>query len=206
MKTTVDSETLRITSGSSQVAPNHGLIITVKDWSSSTATITYGSAGSINANKSFELGDAALYETSNHGIVEIRLMSIKSGVAEVLLTVVSPRLGFSTSINSNDEGNRFFTDEELLHIKDDIEKIKTKLSDSGSFSPEQQQFLSVKLSEIVEASQRLGRKDWIMYVNGTLTSVITNAAFNPIAAQTLIAAFNNNLDWVFQNLIRLIGH
>lgn len=205
MEMAVISQTLTIPSGSSKIARNHGLVITVKDWSSASATIVYGAPGAINASKKFELGDASLYETPTHGIVEVRLMSITNGQAEVLVTKVSPRLGFATATNATDEENKPFTTEEVLHIKENIEKIKIGLSASGKFSPEQEQFLSAKFSEIVAASERMGRKDWIMYVSGTLTSVITSAAFDPAAASALISAFNANLDWVFQNMLRLIG-
>ncbi|CAM8667047.1 hypothetical protein MCEMIEM13_02321 [Comamonadaceae bacterium] len=205
MEMAVISQTLTISSGSSKLAVNHGLVITVKALDSTYASIVYGAPGAINASKNFELGDAALYETPSHGIVEVRLMSINGGRAEVLLTKISPRLGFATAINAIDEENRSFTTEEVLRIKEDIERIKISLSAGGKFSPEQEIFLSAKFSEILAASERMGRKDWIMYVSGTLTSVITSAAFDPAAASALISAFNANLSWVFQNMLRLIG-
>ena len=205
METEGISQTLTIPSGSSKIAHNHGLVITVKDWDSASAKIVYGAPGAINASKRFELGDAELYETPANGIVEVRLMSIKGGQVELLLTKVSPRLGFATAIDATDEQNKPFTAEEVLRIQADLDKIKISLSAGGNFSPEQQQFLSSKFSEIAAASERMGRKDWIMYVSGTLTSVITSAAFDPAAARALVSAFNTNLDWVFQNVLRLIG-
>ena len=205
MSTDILSQVLTIDSGTSKIAHNHGVIITVKDWNSSNANIVYGSPGGVNSSRRFGLGDASLYQTPDHGLIELRLMSIKSGKAEILLTKISPRLGFSASIDASDEENKAFAPDEILKIRTDLDRIKISMSGSMGLTQEQQDFLAVKLDEIESASERLGRKDWIMYVNGTITSLITGAAFAPEAASKLVDAFNSNLSWVFHNLLRLVG-
>ena len=205
MTEAITSQTLTITSGTSKVAHNHGLVISIKDWNTGVAHIVFGSPGAINVSKRLETGDAELYETREHGIVEVRLMACKNAQAEVLLTKISPRNGFATSIDASDEENRNFTSDEVLRIQGGIEQIKVEIAKTGKFSAEQEKFLASKFADMADASERLGRKDWIMYVSGTLTSVLTSAAFDPDAAKLLIGVFNKNLDWVFNNILRLLG-
>lgn len=205
METENISQVLKIPTGGSQIAHKHGLIVSVRDWDSSSATLVYGSPGSLNSQRTFYIGDAALYETPTHGLIELRLLSRPSGEAEVIFTKVSPRLGFGTTIDSQDSENQNFAQDEILQIKNGIEAIRIAFSSRQDVSEEQFELLSKKLDEIATASERLGRKDWIMFVIGNLTNFAMGAALAPEAAKALITAFNSNLGWVFQNALRLLG-
>ena len=70
--------------------------------------------------------------------------------------------------------------------------------------PEQFRHLEEKLKEMRSASERLGRKDWVNYAIGTLTSIVVTAAFDPSAAKALLQTAGTALGWLFGGGFRLL--
>ena len=69
--------------------------------------------------------------------------------------------------------------------------------------PEQIKLLSRKLDEIKAASTRMGRKDWVNYVAGTITAVCITAAFAPDQTQRIFSSINTALSWFFASGVLL---
>lgn len=171
----------------------------------SFAELVMGAPGLPNVKKKLYLGDAVIYQTPNYGVVEVRVMELFKESVHLMITVVTPRSGFSAGFDDTSTLNAQFSTDEIDRIKNSVDRIVTNMSTRADVNPEQLDFLRSKLSEIALASSRLGRKDWIMFVIGTLTNVITSVAFPPEAAKALISFLNAELSWVFQNALRLLG-
>ena len=198
------SQTLTIDLRSSKNALNHGLVISFREWSNGNPRVVIGAPGQPNVVRLMQLGDAVLYESTTHGLIEVRLTDIHASDVAVLVTRVSPRLGFAAGLDEADVQNAPFALDELAQIKSSLESIRVTMSGRDDVEPEKLELLTRKLDEIAAASQRMGRKDWAMFVAGSLTNVIVGAAFAPEAARALLLATNSALGWVFQNAVRLL--
>lgn len=204
MATEVISQSLSVDHKSSTIAHNHGVVVAFREWEAGNPRLVIGAPGQPNAVRLMQLGDAVLYETPTHGLVEVRLTNIRSSDVTVLITRVSPRLGFTAALDEANIQNAPFSTDELARIQKDIASVKDLMSKRTDIEPDKLELLSLKLDEIAAASQRMGRKDWAMFVTGTLTNVIVGAAFAPEAAKALLIATNSALGWIFQNAIRLL--
>ena len=204
MPAQVISANLTISLRSSKDAPDHGLIISFREWSNTNPRLVVGAPGQPNVIRVMQLGDAVLYESTAHGLIEVRLTDIHASQVGVLVTRVSPRLGFAAGLNEADVLNAPFALDELAQIKSGLESIRVTMCARNDVEPEKLELLARKLDEIAAASQRMGRKDWAMFVAGSLTNVIVGAALAPEAARALLVATNSALGWVFQNAIRLL--
>ena len=180
------------------------LILSVRDTDNEAAVVVIGSTGLPNVIKKMAPGDAVLFESPTDGILEIRALSTNHLQAVFLVTRVSPRLGFAAGLTSDDATNATFQKDEIAQIKRGLEEIKLSMNSRDDVTKEQLDLLSRSLNEIGEASTRLGRKDWIMVVTGTLSNLCIGAAFSPQATQALFEFANQSLGWVFQNALRLL--
>jgi hypothetical protein len=198
------SQSFDIRTKTSKSAPNFGVIISVRDVGYESATLVIGAPGMPNAVKTFDLGDALLFETPSVGLVEIRLTSLKPPEVQVLVTKVSPRMGITAGLEPDGGQNAPFSTDERARIRTDLASVLQAVSRRPDISPEQLELLSRKLDEVAAASERLGRKDWIMFAAGTLTNVAIGAAFEPEVTKTVFTAMNGAFGWVFQNALRLL--
>jgi hypothetical protein len=155
--------------------------------------LVIGAPGLPNVKKSVELGDAILYQTPEFGVIEIRVAEIRPSRARLMVSVVSPRSGFAAAYENDNIGNAHFASDESSKIEKAVDSVAQQMQARNDISPEQLAFLKEKLVEIAEASKRLGRKDWIMFVAGTMTNVVIGAAFAPEAAKALFSALNAEL-------------
>lgn len=105
---------------------------------------------------------------------------------------------------NEDPSNLRFSERELSRIADSVVEAKEKLESSGNFAPAQLALLGRKLDEIESASRRLGRKDWMNYVAGSLTSVCIAAAFAPDITKRLFDVLNAAFEWLFANSSTLL--
>ncbi|BAL95538.1 hypothetical protein [Rubrivivax gelatinosus] len=205
MSTEVISQSLAINLKSSKIAHNHGVVVSFREWVGGDPKLVVGSPGQPNVIRVMQLGDAVLYETLTHGLIEVRLTDSRSSDIVVLLTCVSPRLGFSAAFDESDIQNAPFSTDEVTRIESDIASIKESMSSRADIEADKLELLYRKLDEIAAASRRMGRKDWAMFVAGTLTNVIVGAAFSPEAARALLVVTNSALGWIFQNALRLLS-
>ena len=181
------------------------LIVSVRQTLGTECEVVVGYPGLPSVVKDLLTGDAVLFETPIDGVLEVRVMSQSSNRAEFLVSQVSPRPGFAGALVSDDPNNSPFSSNELEQIAESIKKLKIELDQSELFLAEQLDLVTRKLDEIQAASQRLGRKDWIHYVGGALTSLCITAAFTPEARNGLFESVNAAFEWLFSNALNLLS-
>lgn len=202
----ISSQYLSIDKDDSKTSDAFGVIVSLRTLYPDRALLVIGSPGLPNVTKELWIGDAILYDTPSEGLIEIRYMT-KGGSynVKVLLTRVSPKLGFTVGYEDDGGQNSPFSNDERNQIKSGIETVLKSVKERADISPEQFELLSRKLDDVIDASSRLGRKDWIMFAMGTLTNVVSGAAFSNEATRAILSALNASLDWIFQNSLRLLG-
>lgn len=205
MNTQPTQVSLSIATGKSKVIAVGGLVISVKKSNTEITQLVIGCPGQMNLSKELGLGDAVLYETPTNGLVEVRLMETSDYDPTLLITLVSPRLGFTAGLEPNNHENDPFSTDEVEKIRDGVAQIGKAMASRQDVTPEQLDLLYRKLDEVASAAQRLGRKDWVMFVAGNFTNVCVAAAFSPSAAKALLSNANTVLGWVFHNALRLLS-
>jgi hypothetical protein len=203
----VYQQSLEIYERNSELADVGNLIVSVRyiNVDNHCCEITVGSPGLPNVVKTMYTGDAVLFETPTHGILEVRMMAHNSVKVDFLVSQVSPHLGIAGGVISDDPSNIAFTQEEIHQIADSINKVQDELAKSGNYSSEQLELINRKLGEIQDASNRLGRKDWINYVAGSITGLCISAAFSPDTTKDLFKSINGAFSWLFNNALQLLS-
>jgi hypothetical protein len=196
-------EHITLSSRKTVTSETTGLLLTALATTSYYAEIVIGRPGLKNLRTTLNLGDAVLFETPE-GILEIRAMANTTRDVDLLLTRISPRPGIAAGLVDQDPENIPFLAEERDRIARSIEEIKSSMSDRSDVTAEQLGYLSAKLDEMRDASERLGKKDWINYALGTLTGIVITAAFDRAAATALLHAADLALSWVFGGGIKLL--
>lgn len=201
---TNNQETFFVKHSKSVISEIGGLVLSNRGSDGESVDMVIGSPGLPNLDKVLFLGDAILFETLAEGLLEVRLLSLDYKQVEVLVTRISPRLGLTAGLAAGSESNASFSKDELSEIKLRAEDIVVGLSARSDVTKEQLYLLRRSIDEVVEASSRLGRKDWIMLVAGTFTNVVVGAAFAPEATKALFQLAQKSFGWVFQNALRLL--
>jgi hypothetical protein len=80
-----------------------------------------------------------------------------------------------TATQGKDAGNAQFTEDEQRQIAVQFQEVKRYLKEEFDLSGEQISEVEEKLDEIVEAGKRMGRKDWLVYLLGTITALVISA-------------------------------
>jgi hypothetical protein len=166
--------------------------------------VVIGYPGQPNVKQKLTVGDAVLYETTDGGILEVRATALHGTSAEFTVTEVAPRFGLGAGIVGDDPTNLPFTEAERERIAESIKEVKAELAASGRHTAEQLSLINRKLDEIAAASERLGRKDWLNYVAGSLTGLCISAAFAPDVTKSLFQAVNSAFSWLFNNAPALL--
>lgn len=193
----MQQESLSVLLWQSGHAKNLGIIVSLRRSSTDECEAVIGYPGVPNVKQTLRNGDTVLMETPLSGVIEVRAIAIYPSRAEFLLTQVSPQSGFAAGAFDSDPNNSPFSEVELLRISKSIAAVKADLARQGKLLPEQLSLVTRKLDEIESASRRLGRKDWINYVAGAMTSVCISAAFAPDAARHVFLAINTAFSWLF---------
>jgi len=180
------------------------LVISARETSVSVVELVVGRPGLPNTEKRLRVGEAVLFETPDDGVLEVRVIQTTGNWAKILITQVSPRPGIAGGLVSDDPNNSPFTPDELVQVRGSIQRIKLVMSSRPELPPEQFDFISRKLDEMQEASERLGRKDWMNLAIGTLTSTIVTAALSTDTARTLFHAANSALAWLFNDALKML--
>jgi len=196
-------ERLTIEERTSLQSEQTGLIISAVHTSSINSEIVVGRPGLHNLEATLALGGVALFETPE-GIFEIRVLATSAYRVDLLVTKISPRPGIAAGFVDQDPENIPFLPEERARISASINEIQTAMLGRADIKSEQMDYLSERLEEMSQASERLGRKDWINYAIGTLTSIVITAAFDPPAAKALLHIAGDALTWVFGTGLRLL--
>ncbi len=95
-----------------------------------------------------------------------------------------------------DLDNSPFSEEERKRINQDLIEIKNYLLSRADFGPEQKVFLEERFRYLAEASQRLGRKDWMTVLLGGLLNVIVGLALAGDKAGELMRFAGQVFHWL----------
>jgi len=79
------------------------------------------------------------------------------------------------NIQQADSSNTPFTQSEQQQIAAQLQAIKDQLTEHFELTSERLERVEETLDEVVEASKRMGRKDWLIYFLGSITSLIITA-------------------------------
>lgn len=200
----MEQEIIEISESSSESPQLSKLVVSVRAMTSKSCQAVIGYPGLPNLRKEFEVGDAFLYQTPESGILEVRLVAITLLRARFQVSEVSPNNGFSAGFIDEDPYNLPFTAGELEHVATSLAEVKERLSISAALSEEQMDLVARKLDDIKSASERFGRKDWITWAGGTLTSLCISAAFAPEATKAIFAAMSAAFSWLLSGAAALL--
>jgi hypothetical protein len=200
------NETLVVRLKNSGIADTTGLIVTVRSITPEDVEVAVGFPGIPNVLGTMRPGDAVLLETPSRGLLEARLLSFsyQNDVAEILITEVSPRIGLVAGAAEVDPANAPFTESELEQVSQSVKDARERVANIRGLQPEQIQLIQRKLDEIGSAASRMGRKDWVNYAAGSLTSLCITAAFAPEVTRGIFSAVNAAFVWLFTSGILLI--
>lgn len=99
-------------------------------------------------------------------------------------------------------GNNPFTDAELLAIGANVREAKESIREESfqekcPLSSEQLSTVDAKLDEILEASHRIGRKDWLLLSIGTLSTLFLSGIISPEAVTHILMMCLHGLGHLF---------
>jgi len=94
-------------------------------------------------------------------------------------------------------GNMPFTADEQIAIAGRIEEIKQQARDNPELTPEHISGIEQKLDELVEASRRVGKKDWRVMLYGMAFGLIVNDAVPSHVVQGIITTVISGLGHIF---------
>ena len=94
-------------------------------------------------------------------------------------------------------GNRPFTAEEQAAIEGRIEEIKQQTRENLELSPEQVAGIEQKLDDFKEASERVGRKDWLTMLYGAAFGMIVDDTVSTHVVQGIITTVITGLGHIF---------
>ena len=104
-----------------------------------------------------------------------------------------------SEVSYDNDDNATFSMEEKLRVAHSLNEIKQYLISIQSFSPEQKQYLDARFGYLINASERLGRKDWILLAVGTLTNIIIGLSLMPDIAREFLRIAGALLKWILIN-------
>lgn len=93
--------------------------------------------------------------------------------------------------------NAAFTLDERAEIARGIDEIKSLVREKFELTSEQLSAIDERLDQVKEASERLGRKDWLMMFYGAAMSVFLTDAVPPSVVQTVLATVVHGIAHLF---------
>ncbi len=84
------------------------------------------------------------------------------------------------------EGNAQFSQDEQLKIGATLNEIKSYLERLQNFTDQQRSFIESNFNYLIDAASRVGRKDWVIILLGTLVSTAVSLAITPDNTHALL--------------------
>jgi hypothetical protein len=104
-------------------------------------------------------------------------------------------LGSSSGYESAE--NSLFTREEQAQISRQLREIKEQLRKTYGLTAGQFSRVEARLDDAEKASQRMGRKDWVLLFAGTIFTLIVSDLIPPDVAQHILAMAVHGLGHLF---------
>jgi hypothetical protein len=96
-----------------------------------------------------------------------------------------------------DVQNTPFTPDEQAQIAEQLEQIKRSAQTTYALPDAQMRRLVAKLDEVLAASGRMGRKDWVLLFGGAMLGLILTDLLPPSAAQSILMTVLHGLEHLF---------
>jgi hypothetical protein len=93
--------------------------------------------------------------------------------------------------------NAPFTPAEQAEISERLEQVQQYLKDTCSLSKQQMVDIEQRLDTVKEASERVGRKDWLMMLYGATFGMIVNDLMPPSIVQDLLTMTIHGITHIF---------
>ena len=93
--------------------------------------------------------------------------------------------------------NAPFTPDEQAEIAHRLDEIKQLVREQFELSADQLDAIDQKVDELKEASERLGRKDWLMILYGSLVSTFVTGAVPSGVIQTVLTTVVHGIAHIF---------
>ena len=210
-------EKISIEENDSGISSDGSIIISIRYVSSDRVECIMGSPGMSNIEKKMAVGDSVIFENSVSGAYELRLSRISydpmnehtqineyPGSVDVILTKISSSLGSAIGLGEIEPNNVLFSVEEKQKITSSVEEIKRVTKNNLALQDEVLDLIFRKLDEVNKAANRIGRKDWINYTVGVLTSIIIQASLDRETASAFMKIVNDALGWIFGEVLKLL--
>ena len=104
---------------------------------------------------------------------------------------------FFTRAQYQDFANTPFTLGEQAEIARWIQEVKENVREIYSLSIEQAVHIDTRFEEVLDASSRMGRKDWLLLFGGALFSLILSAVIPPEVVQHILITATHSLGHLF---------
>jgi hypothetical protein len=104
---------------------------------------------------------------------------------------------FKEILDETDFENTPFTSTDQTAITARIEQVKEYIRTSGELTSEQISRVEARLDHAEEASKRIGRKDWLMMVTGSILSLVLGDTITPQAAGHILTLLGHGLGHLF---------
>lgn len=96
--------------------------------------------------------------------------------------------------------NTRFSPQEQTRIADTLAQFEAEVERRQLLSPDEIKELHEQVNYLIEASKRLGRKDWVLVVTGTLFSFTIQAGLNGATASQLLQLATGGLQWIVTHI------
>jgi len=150
----------------------------------------------INARDTFESWEKVL------GIVNYWLELVKRDIEPDLWNLLAEETKLSDAVIS-DSDNTPFSSEEQKMISEKLLEVKEYIVATKELSEKQLGFINARLGYLEEASNRMGRKDWVNITVSVLFSIIIQVMFSPNEARELFRFAAAALQRVLHTMIPL---
>jgi hypothetical protein len=110
----------------------------------------------------------------------------------------------SNAVSSSNLDNRPFNADEQRLIGQKLDDIKTFILEGQAFDAEQAEKVEREFAYLHEASQRLGRKDWLTILLGGLFGLMLTLPLEPERARGLLALAGTLFQSVWDVTQRLV--
>jgi hypothetical protein len=97
---------------------------------------------------------------------------------------------------TSEQDNAPFTPGERQRIGENLRELRDYARATYQLSADQAQFINARLAYLEEASERVGRKDWLILAAGVLVNIVVGAALAPEAAKDLLRFAGRVLGWL----------
>lgn len=92
--------------------------------------------------------------------------------------------------------NTPFTEEERSRIEASLMEFARQVQEQNLLASDQISLLNNDVGQLIKASERLGRKDWRLFVLGSLVTLAAGAGFSPDVANMVIKLGGESLRWI----------